>query len=99
MEYNIDISKFIVSHTKDVLLRLSSDDLEVATKSGIIFEINPDPVLNRPTTGIVYKKGKKVKDIEEGDLVYFNKEAGADIKTKDGWFVLMNSSRVLGKYC
>lgn len=99
MEYNIDISKFIISHAKDVLLRLSSDDLEVATKSGIIFEINPDPVLNRPTTGIVYKKGKKVKDIEEGDLVYFTKEAGADIKTKDGWFVLMNSSRLLGKYC
>jgi co-chaperonin GroES (HSP10) len=74
-------------------------DLEVATESGIIFEINPDPVLNRPTTGIVYKKGKKVKDMEEGDLVHFTKEAGADIKTKDGWFVLMNSSRVLGKYC
>lgn len=32
MEYNIDIQKFIISHDKDVLLRLSSDDLEVATK-------------------------------------------------------------------
>ena len=99
MEYDIDISKFVLSHAKDVLLKLTANDLEVTTKSGIIFEINPDPVLHRPTTGIVYKKGKKVKDIEEGNLVCFTKEAGADIKTKDGWFVLMDSSKILGKYC
>jgi chaperonin GroES len=95
---NLDTSKLTIVHPKDILVKIENEEEKIKSESGIILTVHPDIVLDRPTEGKVVQVGEKVKDIEVGDIVKFSEESGADIRTETEWYIVLDSSRILGKY-
>ena len=65
------------------------------TASGIQL---PDSAQESPQVGDVLSVGKKVQEIERGDVIVFYKYAGAEIDINNDHFLVLTESDVLTKY-
>lgn len=93
-----NVENFEVTHKKDVLVRANYKQ-KLETNSGIIITAAPSVVDDRPTSGVVVKKGEKVTDFDIGSTVYFSYEFGHDIyfdDNKEEWYILLNKKNILG---
>lgn len=89
---------FVLTHKNDVLIKANYKQ-KTTTDTGIIITVNPSVVDDRPTSGIVISKGRKVLDFDIGCTVFFDKEHGHDIyfdDNKDEWFILIHKKNILG---
>jgi len=100
MESNIKGTweKFTIAHEDDILVKASYKE-KFETNSGILINMNPSVVEDRPTSGVILKKGSLVDEIPLESTVYFEKTTGYDLYfegNKDEWYILMHKDSVLG---
>lgn len=65
---------------------------EKKTAGGIII---PDSHSEKPSMGTIQSVGKDVKELKEGDTVYFGKYAGTEIKVADKAYLVLVETEVL----
>jgi chaperonin GroES len=74
---------------------------ETKTKSGIVL---PDNAKEKPQTGKVIAVGsgkvmdngsKAVPEVKAGDIVYYSKYSGTDIKVDDKEYIILSESDIL----
>lgn len=79
------------------LKELASNE-DVVSESGIIIQTanNNSEVTDRNTNGRVVAVGKDVKDIKVDDFVFWHITSGIEVKFRDGYFMVISESRILG---
>lgn len=93
------VEQFEVVHSEDILVKAFYRE-KLYTDSGLVITAMPSVVNDRPTSGVIVKKGADVTELDIGDSIFFRKENGHDIffdEEKNEWYILLDSSIVLGK--
>lgn len=73
------------------LVLVSLMEAEAKTSSGIII---PDTAKEKPQKGKVIAKGNEVAEINDGDIILFRKNAGAEVEFDNIKYVLMKSQDI-----
>lgn len=90
---------FNVVHGTDILVRASYKEKFQGETSGIIITIAPSVVEDRPTSGVVVKKGNDTDEIPMGVKAHFGKTAGYDLyfnDNKEEWYILLDKESIIG---
>lgn len=88
--------KFKVVQGTDILVKCEWTK-ETRSKSGIVVDMKPSMVEDRPTQGIVIQTGFKVSNVKVGDTVFWGKTSGIDLYREDETaYILLNEEKVLG---
>lgn len=70
---------------------------EKVTETGLVVQVNTNrSVTDRPTMGTVIAIGDDVKDIKEGDIVFWPITDGLDFEFNDGVFILLRYESIIG---
>jgi co-chaperonin GroES (HSP10) len=94
------VDNFDITHDNDVIVKVTTQDKNLTSSSGIVLTVNASALHDRPTNGVVIKVGPSVNTIAVGDKVEFEKVAGIDLTKGDDntHFVLMDIEKIVGKY-
>jgi co-chaperonin GroES (HSP10) len=93
-----NISNFIITNPTDVLIK-SEHKEKFQTDSGILFNVNPSVIEDRPTKGEVIQVGDEITDIKVGDIIHFSKVAGEDLFFDDDigvWYIILSYESIFG---
>ena len=70
---------------------------EVKTESGLVLDTSQNTsVVDRSTTGTILNCGPKCEFVEAGQEILWPRTDGQDIQLKDGEFILLKETSVLG---
>lgn len=67
-------------------------EAEKKTSGGIII---PEQISEKPAIGKVLSIGKDVKELKEGDTVYFGKYAGSEVKVDEKSLLVLKEEEIL----
>lgn len=67
------------------------------TDSGLVTKISQNnSVIDRPTFGTVISVGPDVECYKSNDIVFWDETAGQDIKVKNGDYMILRDTSILG---